>query len=318
MPPSNSNTRLDQADTYFLGEQLRGIDPTRYYHLVPGIVGRRILPPVDGISPNKTVHGFDMIRMQAAPARKGGGRGRNAPTVNVTKTRTTQSIKTYEETATWTVDEVRLAREVGEDLPRQTIETAVAAIEQRIDGCLATGDTEAAIPGFANHSAISSINATAAWSGATPAQILGDIQVLIDTTVAGLKQGQVPGANMPMFDQFTLVMPLQYRTKWMMTRIDNTSDTTIGTFIKDNLDSVKAVKWWHRLDTANGGNPMAVLAPALDNGAINPMAGGAVLPLDFEVLPEQYDGRSVIAPCAGKCGGFAARYPVAFRYLKGM
>lgn len=313
-----SQHRLDAADSYFLTEQLRATDPTKYYHLVPGIVGRRILPVISGVSPNKPVHAYDMYRVVASKPRSGTGRSRGAPTVAVVKTKDTQNIDTFEETATWTVDEIRAAREAGEDLPQDTISAAVVGLEQRIDECLAIGNSLKAIPGFANNSAIPSSNAAAAWSGATADQILADVTALVQNTSTALKQGQIPGSALPAFNQFSLVLPAVYEVKWYTTPRSATSDHTISSFVEEKFKMIKSVHFWHRLDTANGGNPMSVLAPALDNGAINPFAGGALIPLDFEMLPEQYDGRSVNSNCAAKCGGFVARYPVAFRYLKSM
>jgi hypothetical protein len=81
---------------------------------------------------------------------------------------------------------------------------------------------------------------------------------------------------------------------------------------------LKAVEPWWRLDTAgSGSSPLAVLVACDDNGRMMPFIGGALLPLDFERLPEQYSGRNVTIPCAGKCGGVALRYPIAVRYLTG-
>lgn len=317
MSKNRTNTRFDANDQFFLSNQLQSTDPTAYYHLVPGVVGRRIIPAIAGVSPNASVYKFKMSRLQGA-AKRGGSRGRGAPSVSVVRTEETQAIKLLEAEASWTIDEVRASRHAGENLPEETMQSAVTSIEQKIDEVLAVGDVPAGIYGLANNPAIGFSNATAAWAGATSDQILGDITGLVDSALVGLKQGQMPGSDMPMFDQFALYLPYRYKTKMETTRIGTPNDETIMSFIEKRYSSIKSIKFWWRLDTANAGNPTAVLAPALDNGAMNPMAGGAILPMDFEQLPEQYDGRSVIVPCAGKCGGMAVRHAVAFRYLRNM
>lgn len=316
MAPQSS--RLDAQDQYFLSTQLQSLDQTKYYHLVPGVVGRKIIPAVPGVSPNLPVYKWSMIKLRGQ-ANKGGMRSKGQSGVSVIRTEETQAIKIFEDSMSWTIDDVRASREAGTSLPEDTQMAAVAAIEQKIDTVLAVGDAVGGITGLTGNANVSSTNATATWlAAATPDQIIGDVTNIISLTQDALKQGQVPNAGLPFFDQFALYLPVKHLTKIMTTRLGATNDITIYSFIKQNFQMLKGIFAWHRLDTANGGNPMAVLAPALDNGTMNPFAGGAILPLDFEALPEQYDGRNITVPCAGKCGGVVIRYPVGFRYLKVM
>lgn len=310
------NSRWDSGDTFFLTQQLQSIDPTQYYHLVPGVVGRRVIPAIPGVSSGLPVYKFKMIKM-LGQTRKGGGHAKGQPTVSVVKTEETQQIKLLEASATWSVDEVRAAAAAGEDLPQQEVLSAVTQIEQSVDSMLALGDTLSGIPGLANNTNVSTTNSAAVWSAATPDQIITSIGDTVDATENALKQGQIPGqTSTTMFNQWTLFLPNKYKTKLATTRLGSTNDISLMKYIRDNFEMIKKIVFWWRLDTANGGNPMGVLAPALDDGQMNPYAGGALLPMDFERLPEQYEGRDVIVPCAGKCGGVVMRHPVGFRYLK--
>lgn len=312
------SSRMDAQDAYFLSNQLQSFDPTTYYHLVPGVVGRKLIPRVEGVSPNMPVYKFKMARLRGQ-VKMGGPRSKGQAGVSVMRTEETQAIKVVEDAMTFNIDELRAAREANQDLPGDTKLAAVTGIEQKIDGMLALGDTLSGIPGIANNANVANTNATATWlAAATPDQIIGDITTIISNTQDALKQGQIPGSEMPFFDQFSLYLPVKHLTKIMTTRLGATNDITIYKFLVENFAMLKAIRPWWRLDTANGGNPMAVLVPALDDGRMNPMAGGALLPLDFEQLPEQYDGRDITVPCAGKCGGVVIRYPVAFRTLKNM
>jgi hypothetical protein len=305
----NNTNRLDAQDAYFLSNQLQSFDQTKYYHLIPGIVGRKIIPPAQ-VSPSLPVYKWRMTRLQGA-TKKGIGHARNAPTVSVVQTEETQAIKTYESTQEYTIDEIRAARDAGEDLPEDTRRAAVAAIESQIDACLATGDSLSGITGLENNASVAGTPAGTAWSSATPDQILTNLTTLVSDTMAALKQGQVPGSSMPTFSQFALYLPEDKMIKLATTRLGSTNEVTLLKFIRENFYMIKAIIPWWRLTKA-------VLVPALDSGAMNPMAAEAILPLDFEQLPEQYEGRNVIVPCAGKCGGVAFRYPVAFRYLTGL
>lgn len=307
---NNRTSRLDAQDAYFLSNQLQSFDQTKYYHLIPGIVGRKILPPAGNVSPAMPVYKWRMTKLQGS-TKKGIGHARNAPTVSVVQTEETQAIKTFEATQQYTVDEVRASREAGEDLPEDTRRASVAAIESQVDACLATGDSLSGITGLENNASVTGQAAAAAWAGATVAQILNDLSTLVSNAMAALKQGQIPGSNMPAFNQFALYLPEDRMIKLATTQLGTTDSMTILKFVRENYYMIKAIVPWHRLTKA-------VLAPALDDGAMNPMAAEAILPMDFEQLPEQYEGRNIVVPCAGKCGGVAFRYPVAFRYLTGL
>lgn len=308
---TNRSSRLDAQDAYFLSNQLQSFDQTKYYHLIPGIVGRKIIAAAGGIDPALPVYKWRMTKLFGS-AKKGIGHARNAPTVKVVQTEETQAIKTFETTQEYTVDEVRAARAAGEDLPEDTRRAAVATLESAIDGCLATGDTLSGITGLENNANVTAQAATASWTTATVDQILGDISTLVSNTMAGLKSAQMPGSNMPSFNQFSLFLPEDKMIKLATTRLGaGDGGMTLLKFVRDNYYMIKNIVPWYRLTKG-------VLAPALDGGAMNPMAAEAILPLDYEQLPEQYEGRNIIIPCAGKCGGVVFRYTAPFRYLTGL
>lgn len=312
--------RFDANDSYFIQQQLTLFDPTTRYELVPGIVGRKIIPRIENVSPNLPSYKYTMTRILGR-AKKSGRNVKDSPSVNVVKTEVVHSIKTFEEVAGWSIDDVRAAREAGMNLDMDTMVAAMTILEQQFDGALCSGIAGTAATGLANNANVVGSASAGNWlAPATGDAIIGDVRKVITDAASALKQAQVPGSGMRMFDQFVLFLPLAHYNFIDMTRLSTTSpsDTTILEFIK-KFSSLKAVVPWWRLDTAgSGGIPIGVLAPALDNGVMNPMAGGALLPLDFEKLPEQYTGRNVSVNCAGKCGGVAIPYPVAFRYLTGL
>jgi hypothetical protein len=288
---TNRTSRLDAQDAYFLSNQLQSFDQTKYYHLIPGVVGRTIVPAAGGVNPALPVYKWRMTRLQGA-VKKGLGHGRNAPTVSVVQTEETQAIKTFETTQQYSVDEVRAANAAGEDLPEDTRRASVAAIESAIDVCIATGDTVSGITGLENHASVNAQAATAAWSSATAAQIETDVSTLVANCMAGLKQGQIPGSGVPQFNQFALYVPESAMVRLATLRLGTTNDVTLLKFIRDNYYMIKAIVPWHRLTKG-------VLAPCLDNGAMNPMAAEAILPMDFEQLPEQYEGRNIVVIRSG-------------------
>jgi hypothetical protein len=307
---TNRSSRLDAQDAYFLSNQLQSFDQTKYYHLIPGVVGRRIVPAASNVSAAMPVYKWRMTKLQGA-AKKGLGHARNAPTVSLVQTEETQAIKTFETTQQYSIDEVRAAREAGEDLPEDTRRASVAAIEASIDTCIASGDTVSGITGLENNSGVLANAAGTAWASATADQILTNLTNLVADTMAALKQGQVPNSGVPAFNQFSLYIPESNMIRLATLKLGSTDSISVLKYIRDNFYMIKDIKPWHRLTKG-------VLAPALDDGSMNPMAAEAILPMDFEQLPEQYEGRNIVVPCAGKCGGVAFRYPIAFRYLTGL
>jgi len=325
MSQSQMQGRFDAADSYFVTTQLQKFDPQTRYELVPGIVGRKFIPRIENVSPNVPSYRYTMTRI-AGTARRAGRRAKDARTVQVVKSEVVHSIKTFEETAGWTIDEVRAARDTGSDLDMDSMVAAMTTIEQQFDETLCVGVANSNITGLANNPHVAFTEAQASWldPGTPPDKAVADVRRIIQEASSALKQAQVPGSGMRMFDQFVLFLPLAHYQYVDMTPRSATSpsDVTILEYIS-KFSALRAVVPWWRLDTAGPvvdgvGTPLAVLAPALDNGAMNPLAGGALCPMDFERLPEQYSGRNVVVPCAGKCGGVAMPYPVAFRYLRRM
>lgn len=310
-------SRFDAADSYFINEQLTHFDPKTRYELVPGIRGRFLIPKIEGVSPNLPAYKYTITKLRGSTKRTRGA-GRDAPTGSVVKVDATHSIETFEHEAKWTIDAVRAARETGSDLSMDTMLAAMNSIEQDIDAALCSGITANGTTGLMNNADIVATAATGAWSGLTGDQIIADVGKTIQEAVAALGQAQLPGQNNMMFTQFSLYLPQATYTYISTKPRSATTDTTVLEYIRKFAELKGVAPWW-RLDTAGASNAKkAVLVPALDNGMMNPLAGGALLPMDFERLPEQYAGRSVSIPCAGKCGGFVCPYPIAFRYLTGL
>ncbi len=315
--------RFDSNDRYFVTAQLQAIDPEKYYELVPGVIGRRLIPKIGTANPNLPTYKYIATKLKGKTRVTRGGRSKDAPTASVTREEKVHSIHTFEESFGWTIDEIRAAREVqGADLERDAFTAALTKIEQEIDGALALGIPNTSTTGIANNPDINSTTGiTGNWlGGATPAQIVADIKKFIQEEVAALKQAQVPGNDMPMFTQFAMWLPNEHYHALGMMPFGLGTDvqvTTVLEFIR-KFPALKAIEPWWRLDTADEGSPMAVLVASDDNGRMLPMVGGGLLPMDMDRLPEQYTGRNVTIPVAGKCGGVPIRYPVACRYMPGL
>lgn len=310
--------RLDAATSYFIDQQLEAQDPRKFRQLVPGIVGRRILSVVQGLSRSQPTYSYTMQILKAKTHRHG-AKAKDGPTVEVLTEKVIHTIETYPATIEYEYDDVENARLNGLDLPGDKKLAAVTKLEERIDASLATGDGN--VTGALNNASVPQTTGAAktgggvTWTGAsvTADEMVRDVATMAAATEAALKQARIPGSEMPNFMQWALVLPSSWWMKAASTYRANT-DTSALEMIQ-RLPYIKSVIPWWRAETADGGAARAALLPALDNGAINPMAVGAIVPLDYEELAAQLAGFTVSIPARAKAGGCAVPYPVACRYL---
>lgn len=314
--------RLDAAVSYFIESkhELESMDPRKFRQLVPGIVGRRIFSSVQGLTRSQPVYSYEMQTLKAR-TRRSAGKAKDAPTVEVVREKVSHTIETYRASVDYELDDVENARINGNDLPGDKRLAAVTTLEEKFDAAIAVGDGD--FEGAANNSDIDATVAgaktgggTKAWTNATATadEMLKDVANAVSDTTADLKQARVPGSDMPMFNQWSLVLPESWYVKAATTYRTNT-DTSALEMIQ-RMPFIKAVVPWWRMETADAGAARAALYPALDNGAINPMAVGIILPIDYEEFaPEVHGGEHIVIPVRGKCGGAAIPYPVACRYI---
>lgn len=321
----NRQVRLDAADSYFLSQQLESMDPTTYYELFAGRIGRRFIPVIDNIAPFDEVYKYSMVHFKGS-AKKGGPRAKDHRSVTVVKTEVKQSIKKIPVSYGWTVDEIRASRAKGLNLDSDTLQAAVGSVEQEIDDMLAFGDDQnASITGLLNHpnitdsTPVTKTGGGTTWTGAAlPKEIIKDVTTMVSDARAALKQANEVGTGMPAFSKFGLLLPQLHMSIIASTPRSDNSDTTILQWLLTNNPWLASVEDWWQCDEADDGDPMAVLYPALPGGQGHPRAMGAIIPVDFESLDPQMTGHDVTVPASGKCGGVAIRYTMGFRYLKGI
>lgn len=318
MSKQKQAVRLDAATSYFIDQQLEAQDPRKFRQLVPGIVGRRVIPVVQGLSRSQPTYSYVMQLLKAKTIRHG-AKAKDQRTVEVLSEKVTHQIETYPSAISYEHDDVENARINGLDLPNDQKLAAITKLEEKIDQSLAVGEGNA--KGILNAASVPETTAGAktgggnTWTGAgaTADELVKDVATIVSATSAALKQARVPGSDMPNFMQWALLLPDSWYVKAATTYRTNT-DTSALEMIQ-RMPFIKSVIPWWRAETADAGAARAALIPALDNGAINPMAAGAIVPFDYEELAAQMAGFTVTIPVRAKAGGCAVPYPVACRYL---
>lgn len=317
-----SNTRLDAADIVHFQRQLEHIDPTNYMTLFAGLLGRRYIPQIEGVSPLVNEYTYKMYEV-VGDANLGGPHSNDDTVVSVKATEHSTTIKQIPVSMKWTVRELKQAAKLGTPLEQLTIQAAMSAVARRRDNMLAFGLSGTSIRGLLNNGTVafttpstkSGVGAGTKWIRAVPVapdEILADISKMVSETRAALRQAtKLPGGDIiPAFDRFVLLLDsanYSYIAQTPRSSIDGT--TILQQALKTNpwLESIE--EWWQCDDAGGTGIHRAVLYPR------DPMCLGSLIPDEWTPEAWQYVGHDVVVPAAGSCGGTVIRYQVAVRYM---
>jgi hypothetical protein len=336
MKPQMEN-RLDSASTYFLTQQLQSLDPTDYYELVPGRLARRFCPLIGNVAPYDETYKYALTRLKGR-AKVSGPKSKAAPTALPVREERVSPIVAVDGSFGWSFDSIRAAQQKNINLDNDCYLADLTASEQTVDSmiCYGNGDavTLGTIPGLINNNVtnggdITNVAPAAKTGGgdwlaaATPMEeILKDVVAMIQDVKNGLKQAMAANTRAPMFETFSLFLPTALFHHLALPR-STQSDMSVLRWLKANLQDhgLTAIEPWWQLDAAapgaSAGKGMALLAPNVESGAIHPLAGGALVPLEHTREQEQYAGRNVVVPTVTRCGGFINRFPIAFRTMFG-
>lgn len=325
MQTEQNTSRLDSFDIAFLNRELRHVDPTSYPTLFAGILGRRYIPLIEGVSPLKDEYQYTMATIvgDAHVAALGTG---DIPRVSVQYTPFVSSIKQIPVSMSWTIREIKQsAAFVGGKLQEDTIRAAMSVVARKRDNMLALGLTGTTIGGLLNNASVNTTSAaTKSGTGAgtlwiravpvDPNEILRDIAQMVADVRTGLKQASLApgGDNLPAFARWVLLLDEANYTYISQTPRSTTSDKTILQWAMTQNPWLESIEEWNQCDTAaSGGNHLGVLYPR------DVMAVGCLIPDEWSMEPWQYEGHNIVVPANGSCGGTVIKYPVACRYLTG-
>ncbi len=330
------DTRLDGVTSMFLEQQLQSLDPIQYRELQPSLMGLRIASRVANVAAYDESYKYAITSLEGF-AKIIGPDAKDLPRVTVNRTPAISPIVPLGASFGWPLHTVRAAQAKNVPLEDETIAAAVYTVDRKCDEMITFGNGTAvalgSIRGLVNNSAANGgdiLNSTPGsktgggdWLSATtpPDEIIADVRLMLGEILAALKMGAAAGSTMPMFEQFALYIPVPHHIALLRPRA-STADTSVLNWILEQMRPyVVAIEPWWRLDDAapgaSSGKGMAIMVPAVAGGAVHPMAGQTLLPLDFTQEPYQYNGLDVSVPCSARCGGFVNRYPVAFRTMYG-
>lgn len=229
------------------------------------------------------------------------GTADDIPLANIVRTKFEQSVFDAGIGYEFSITEIGQAAMYGRSLSTEGAAAARLAFEQMVDAVALAGDS--GIEGLYSTTGITSTAAAAAWSGATAAQILADVNAIIARIVAAT--GGIHWPN-------TLVLPLSQFSIIAGKQIDPTNDTTILDFIRKS-----------NAYTARTGLPIEIFADVrLTNKAVmykrDPMVLKLHMPMPLRFLAPQPINLQIRVPGMFRFAPLSIRQPKAVQYISGM
>lgn len=220
----------------------------------------------------------------------------------------THKIKSVGASYGYSIQDLRAAGMSGSNLGSRRARMARRSIEQAIENVACLGNSKAGLGGFAKHANVSLVPVvTGTWSGATGAEMVGDMNALVNAVVIANKETFIPD---------TIVLDIASYNRFATTRISTTGDThttALQAFLASN-PYVTSVMSWNKLALANaaGNGPRAVCYKR------DPEVLELVIPQEYEELPAQAKGLMFHVPCHARIGGCVIYYPLAMGYMDGL
>ncbi len=212
----------------------------------------------------------------------------------------------------WTIQDLRTAARLQQDLPTRKAEATRRAMAQEIDEICATGyststgQTATNLGGFlnctdVNYSDVTTHNWFLTADTTTPEQMVADLNAVVLAPWKRTKEIYAPD---------TLLISQKMYEKASITKMSSASSITVLQYFLQNSPFIKQVDAWHKLDTA-GHTTGFDRAIAYSRSA---EVLEAVIPIEFEQFPAQQEMLEYVIPCHARCGGVKIYQPAAMQY----
>lgn len=299
--------RNDAKFTANLSRELEHVRSQTYDVVYPEMKARQLIPVDESVSNGaETVvyRQWDMLGM----AKIIHDFADDLPLVDALVEEFTAKIKSVGAAYHYSIQDLRAAGLSGSQLPARRARMARRSIEQAIDAIACLGNSKAGLVGFAQHPNVSLVPVvTGTWSTATGAEMIGDMNELVNAVVQANKETFLPD---------TIALDITNYTRFSTTRISTTGDThmtAMQAFLRSN-PYIREVVSWNKLANANaaGNGPRAVCYKR------DPEVLELVIPQEFEEMPPQPQGLKFNIPCHARVGGCVVYYPLAMGYMDGL
>lgn len=298
---------MDASENAFFSRQLEAIRPGLLEVKFAELKGLQFVP-MRGLPLGAQVHTYRYFESYGK-AELMATLSKRADRSEVKGSEATTLIRSMGASYAYDIQEIRSAQMAGLDLENRKAMAARRAIAQLHDDILTLGDGTAPYLGlyglFALASTLSFTTSTGGAGGTTfasktPDEVVTDLHRQTNLIVSNSKDLHKPN---------TMIMPLTTYQYCATTRMGDGSNTTILDFFRQTTPYITSIQTSTRLETAGSGSSKRIVCYEKSPDVLE-----ALVPVEFEQLPPQWDGYESVTQCHGRTGGVVCYFPKAVCY----
>lgn len=300
---------MDASENAFFSRQLEAIRPglleVKFAEL-KGLqfVPMRAIPAGAEVYTYRSMQAYGQAVLQAHLS-KTGNRS------EVVGSEQTSLIRSIAASYAFNIQEIRAAQMAGLDLDARKAAAARRAIAQKLDDVLLTADGTAdasslGLRGLFDLADTLSFTTSTGAGGDTefdtksPDEVVADLHNLSNGIVANSLEAHAPD---------TMIMPLTTYNYCATRRMGDGASQTILEHFRSTSPYIRNIMTSTRLETAGSGSSKRIVCYQR-----SPEVLEAIVPVEFEQLPPQWDGYESITHCHARTGGVVCYYPKAVSY----
>jgi hypothetical protein len=296
--------QMDASENAFFSRQLEHIRPGLFEVQYPEFKARMFLPINNSIHPGAeefTYRQFDKV----GKAKMIADYGSDLPSADVFAAETSQKIRGFGTSYTYSMQEARAAMMAQLPLDARKANAARHAMEQKLDETLLLGEATANLSGLFTLSGTTSFSpGFGVWEGNTADEIVSDLNGIANAIVNGTSGVETPD---------TIVLPLTSYNLIASKRMGDGSDVTVLRHFLGVSPYIRSVEWSHRLESNAAWTGKRMVCYRKD-----PMKLEGLIPQEFEQLAPQFNGFAVKTLCHARCGGVVLYFPKSVAYGDGI
>lgn len=293
--------RLDANETAHLARQLEHIKAQTYDVVYGPLKARQFIPVDNSADPGAesiTYRQWDEFEMAKVIANYAD----DLPLVDVAVAEFTSPVKSLGAAYQWSIQDLRRSAMTGSTLDQRRARAARMAVERKIDEMGAFGEPNTGLTGMLNNAnvPIVVVPTAGAWTGLTPAQIIGNLNAMAQAIVT---------STLEVFEPDTILLDSVSFGHISQTPIAIDNQTTILKSFLANNPYIKNIDQWTKLNTAGAASIHRAVTYFRD-----PTVLSFNIPQEFEQFPPQARNLSFVVPTHARVGGVEIHYPLAMAY----
>jgi hypothetical protein len=298
---------LDDANTIYFARELEHIKPKVYEVAIAPLSWNKFIP-IDSTTPpgaeTVTYTQYD----STGRAKVISNYAEDIPLVDVSGQQFTSAIKSIADGFTISLQDIRRSQMGGKLIQERKMQAAYKVMLQEFNQLAFFGDTQIGLNGWLTTPNINTaqvagndVNAKK-WENKTPQNIIKDINDAVAFMVSSTNGAERPD---------TLLIPIKQYYQLSNTQYAAGTDTTILEFFKGNNPDIR-VEICNELQGAFGGKDGFILY----NNSISKF--WQEVPIQFEMLPEQWNNLAYKVVCHARYGGVIVVYPESQLFRTGI